>query len=228
MDPFASMPPTDLDNQTTYWNRVADQKTFTHPIDLDWLGQCVGKVAHIVDYGCGYGRTVRELLDAGYRNVVGYDTAMRMVMRGRRAGLDNLQWIASPAALPLGDGEADAILLFAVLTCIPSDEGQRSLLDLLWRKLRPGGVLYVSDYFLQADRILKGAYRGIDDPAEGPLGVFALAEGVTLRHLPGPWIEELFAPYGGAILVPLDVTTMNGNAASAFQAMLRKPTADLG
>jgi hypothetical protein len=52
---FENMSLLNIDNQQPYWNRVANTKTFTHPLDLDVLAQFCGKDAAIMDYGCGYG-----------------------------------------------------------------------------------------------------------------------------------------------------------------------------
>ena len=53
--------------------------------------------------------------------------------------------------LPCGDQSIDAVLLFAVLTCIASDDAQKNLLREFKRVLRPGGLLVISDYPLQTD-----------------------------------------------------------------------------
>ena len=55
------------------------------------------------------------------------------------------------SGLPYADESFDAVLLFAVLTCIPTNEGQRKLLENLRRLIRPGGLLYISDLYLQDD-----------------------------------------------------------------------------
>ncbi len=52
-----------IDNQTKYWNKVAYTKTFTHPVNLTLLSQLIKKDEKIVDYGCGYGRIVKQLTD---------------------------------------------------------------------------------------------------------------------------------------------------------------------
>ena len=50
------------------------------------------------------------------------------------------------ATLPFADGQFDAVVLFAVLTCIADDAAQRDLIAELRRVLQPGGLLLVSDY----------------------------------------------------------------------------------
>ncbi|HKO76628.1 MAG TPA: hypothetical protein VJU52_05390, partial [Flavobacterium sp.] len=61
----------DLDNQKEYWNEVAEIKTFTHPINIKLTNRFLNKQSIIVDFGCGYGRIVKELTDLGFENVSG-------------------------------------------------------------------------------------------------------------------------------------------------------------
>ncbi len=211
-----------IDNQHAYWDAVALEKTFTHPIDLQLLESFIPqKDAQILDFGCGYGRLVQELQTAGYSNVAGYDTSAALIARGRAAGNRDLHHIATPAALPVADGSIDAILLFAVLTCIPSNAGQRTLIALLRRKLRPGGLLYISDYSLQAARIEAGIYTRLDGDPEND-GVFTLPEGVTLRHHSRAWITTLLQDFEIVHEGMVEVVTMNGNRSEAFQIVARK------
>jgi SAM-dependent methyltransferase len=211
-----------IDNQHPYWDAVASTKSFTHPLDHALLTHYIPqKDAHILDFGCGYGRLVQELQALGYTDVAGYDTSAALIARGRATGNRDLHHIATAAELPVADGSVDAILLFAVLTCIPSNAGQRALIDLLLRKLRPGGMLYISDYYLQAARIEAGAYSCLEGDPQND-GVFALAEGVTLRHHPRAWIMALLQDFEIVHEGIVEVVTMNGNRSEAFQIIARK------
>lgn len=207
-----------IDNQSEYWDRVAGQKTFTHPVNLRLLSATVGNDAQVVDYGCGYGRTVRELLEAGFLNARGFDTSLRMVERG--AGLP-LYHLASAADLPLKENSVDCFLLFAVLTCIAANGSQRGLINLLHSKLKPGGSIYISDYYLQEERVASsryGCYAG--DPDN--YGVFSLAEGATFRHHTKEWIKNLLKDFLIENETRVAVKTMNGSVAQAFQLLARK------
>ena len=59
----------------------------------------------------------------------------------------------------------DAILLLAILTCIPDDQGQALLIAGLRRLLRPGRVLY-SDMPLQSDRRNLTRYTDVGGSAD--------------------------------------------------------------
>jgi 2-polyprenyl-3-methyl-5-hydroxy-6-metoxy-1,4-benzoquinol methylase len=73
-----------LDTQTAYWDGAATTKTFTHPLYTPWLGE-IGRDAEILDYGCGYGRTMEALEREGFSNLAGVDTSTGMIVR-RSAG----------------------------------------------------------------------------------------------------------------------------------------------
>ncbi len=71
----------DTGSQIRYWDRVATEKRFSHPLRLDWLEKYSNKQARILDYGCGYGRTLAELSRAGFTNLAGADFSERMLAR---------------------------------------------------------------------------------------------------------------------------------------------------
>ncbi|MEJ7586090.1 MAG: methyltransferase domain-containing protein [Ferruginibacter sp.] len=210
----------DIDNQHHYWNSVAAQKTFTHPIDTSFLLQYVDKGAAIVDYGCGYGRIVQELLHSGFSNIKGFDTSTELISRGIQHHLP-IHHISTPSQIPVGDNSVDCFILFALLTCIPSNEGQYRLIDLLHTKLKPGGFIYISDYYLQDNKVAKSRYTYLNNDIDN-FGVFSLSEGVTFRHHAKEWIVTLLKNFSVQREVIIEVKTMNGNSAPAFQMMLQK------
>jgi SAM-dependent methyltransferase len=114
--------------------------------------------------------------------------------------------IPSPPHLPLADLSVDAILLFAVLTCVPTDQGQRTMIEEARRVLRPGGLLYISDLWLQDDpRNIERYVR--DEPKYGTYGVFDLPEGVTVRHHDPVWIERLTRGFDPVALDDINIQT---------------------
>lgn len=208
--------------QIRYWDRVANEKCFSHPLRLNWLAQYLNKQARILDYGCGYGRTLTELSAAGFQNLVGIDFSEAMLARARNA--------AARAELVRNDGHSlpfkgecfDAVLLFAVLTCIPDSNEQRQLLAEVKRVLRSGGLLYVSDLLVNSDQRNRERYER-DAQKHECYGVFELPEGVVVRHHRKEWIEELTCSFQQLEYDAFTVTTMNGNSSAAFQYLGRKP-----
>ena len=116
----------------------------------------------------------------------------------------------------MADASVDATLLFTVLTCVPTNEAQRAIVGEIGRVLRPGGLFYISDLWLQTDeRNIERYVR--DQPKYGTYGVFDLPEGVTVRHHDAGWIESLTRDFETRALDQIDITTMNGNPAKGFQ-----------
>lgn len=97
-----------------------------------------------------------------------------------------------PRIAPFYDGSFDAVLLFAVLTCIPHDEDQRVLIDELVRVLKPGGILYISDLQLQDDQRNRERYD-LFQHKYGVYGVFETGDGAICRYHTMKWLHSLVA-----------------------------------
>ncbi|VFQ45789.1 class I SAM-dependent methyltransferase [Desulfoluna butyratoxydans] len=211
-----------LDVQTTYWDSVASKKTFSHPVDIDTLRTWVRPDEKILDYGCGYGRTCAELAENGYRNVTGVDISRAMIKRGLAANPALDLRHSDAETLPFPEHSFSACTLMAVLTCIPTDAGQKQVMAEIFRVLRPGGVLYLSDYPLQNDERNTARYRQYEADY-GQYGVFGLPEGAVVRHHAMPWIHELLSSFELLEEQTIEVATMNGNKATIFQVIAKKP-----
>ena len=162
----------DIDNQKEYWDGVADKKEFTHPLRIDLIEKYFNEKDEILDYGCGYGRIVNQLLNLNFKNIKGFDTSLELIRRGKSFSHLPIYQINSPIELPINDNSIDKLILFAVLTCIPSNKGQEELIDLLYSKLKPGGILYLSDYYLQNNSTEMDRYEYLNDNKEN-FGVFS-------------------------------------------------------
>jgi SAM-dependent methyltransferase len=207
--------------QTSYWDRVAEKKRFSHPLRQEWLARYSNQQARILDYGCGYGRTLADLSEAGFQNLVGVDFSEAMLRRARGA-LPRPELVRNDGlSLPFKNDSFDAVLLFALLTCIPDGNEQQLLLAETARVLRPGGLLYLSDLLINNDRRNRERYEQFAE-AYGCYGVFELPEGVVVRHHQRAWIEEITNSFQQLEYEPFTVTTMNGNASAAFQYLGRK------
>jgi ubiquinone/menaquinone biosynthesis C-methylase UbiE len=212
----------DIKAQIGYWDRVAQEKRFSHPLRVDWLVKHLkSPLAGILDYGCGYGRTLAELSRANYRNVVGTDFSEAMLRRARHEVPDSKLVRNNGSALPIKSESFDAVLLFAVLTCIPIDNDQQVLLREVERVLRPGGLVYISDLLVNDDLRNRKRYEQFAQRFNC-YGVFELPEGVVVRHHRKEWIEQLLSSFEQLENEPFTVTTMNGNRSSAFQYLGRK------
>ena len=211
-----------LDRQVDYWDRVGPQKPFAHPLNFERLRQWLTPESHILDLGCGYGRALGLLSEAGFQNLIGFDPAPAMISLARERFPTITFAELNSAQLPLREASVDAALLFSVLTCVPTDDGQRAMIGEVLRVLRPHGLLYISDLWLQTDdRNLERYTHG--ESRHGTYGVFDLPEGVTVRHHDPRWIEELTRDFETLALDQIEVVTMNGNPARGFQWFGRKP-----
>lgn len=206
----------DLNSQFEYWNTAGTQKPFAHPLNLRRVRQWVNDESTILDYGCGYGRVLGELSNEGYESLIGLDFSPAMIAAARAQYPGIAFEVVQSSTIPLPDASVDGVLLFSVLTCIPTDEGQRALLKEVNRVLNRGGLLYISDLWLQQDERNLERYAR-DEPKYGNYGVFDLPEGVTVRHHDPKWIETLTSDFTMVALDELEVVTMNGNPAKAFQ-----------
>ena len=178
--------------------------------------------SRILDYGCGYGRTLGELFNEEYYDLIGLDFSPAMIAAARARFPEITFHQIESSTIPLPDASVDAVLLFTVLTCVPTDEGQRAIVKELHRVLKRGGLLYISDLWLQTDERNLTRYAR-DEQKYGIYGVFDLPEGVTVRHHDPKWIETLTRDFEMVALDEVEVVTMNGNPAKAFQWFGLKP-----
>lgn len=212
---------SDVGDQLEYWDGVGAAKTFTHPVDLDWLAG-VSRDARVLDYGCGYGRLMAELSDAGFADVSGVDLSPALIARGRRLRPDlDFAVLESPPVLPCPPASYDVVLLFAVLTCVPDDDAQRALVAELKRVLAPGGLLYLSDYPLQDDERNRARYAAHAERFGTPYGVFTTGDGAVCRHHDMAGLRELLSGFEVERQRDFDVTTMNGHTSRGVQLLAR-------
>ena len=206
----------DLNSQYEYWNTTGTQKSFAHPLNLRRVRQWSSDEGCILDFGCGYGRVLGELYKEGYDKLIGLDFSPAMIAAARAQYPEIAFEQIQSLTIPLPDASVDGVRLFSVLTCVPTDEGQRELLKEVNRVLNRGGLLYISDLWLQTDERNVTRYER-DEQKYGIYGVFELPEVGTVRHHDPKWIETLTSDFTTVALDEIEVVTMNGNPAKAFQ-----------
>lgn len=209
-----------LDLQLGYWNGTGAAKHFSHPVPVPELLALLGPDADILDYGCGYGRVCADLAQAGFTHVVGVDASSALVARGKaeHPALD-LRTVSGPP-LPFAAASFDACLLVALLTCVPTDAGAGALLAEARRLLRPGGVLFFSDYPLQKDARNLARYREFAQEF-GSHGVFR-TQGAVFRHYARESEARLLGGFDLLWRRECKVLTLNGHEADIFQVLARK------
>lgn len=206
--------------QKEYWNRVADKKEFTTPFQFNEFAKYVGDNALILDVGCGYGRTLNELYHRGYKNLIGIDYSYRMIDRGHKQYPFLDLRIQKDKKMGFEDNSVDAVVLFAVLTCITKDDEQQDLIQEIYRILKPNGYIYVKDFLLNLDERNVSRYDVYKEKYQ--YGVFELEEGAVLRHHDLEYIKFLFSPFMKCNMEEVVYTTMNGNKSNGFKFIGRK------
>jgi ubiquinone/menaquinone biosynthesis C-methylase UbiE len=208
--------------QKEYWDGVAGRKEFTIKVDLELLRRHLPPDAPILDFGCGYGRTLKELHDYGFRDLHGTDFSPKMLELAERNVPDAEFRLNDDVSVPYEDESFDCVLLIAVLTSILGNQQQQMLIDELWRTLKPGGVIYVGDFLLNEDERNLERYRQFEKKY-GTYGIFELAEGATLRHHREVYIHQLLRRFKQLDYERTIHRTMNGHIANGFCYLGQKP-----
>jgi len=204
-----------LSEQEVYWDKVAEEKEFQVPFRMDLFQKYVSKEMKVLEVGCGYGRNLSRLYNNDFSNLIGIDISQRMINRGLRQYpyLDLRK--SSGYALPFPENAFDAVILVAVLTCIPEREKQQRLISEVLRVLQIGGVLYVHDCMLNHDGRNTERYEKYQDKYR-EYGVFELPEGAVVRHYTKEHINEIMSDFDQKIFEIGVHTTMNGNRTNGF------------
>ncbi|MFF2910747.1 class I SAM-dependent methyltransferase [Paenibacillus sp. NPDC057934] len=208
--------------QRDYWNDASEKKEFTTPFQAKEFAKYIDKKKVVLDVGCGYGRTLEELYQLGYANLIGIDFSEGMINRGQSQFPHLDLRVKETDQLNFPDESVDAVILFAVLTCIKTNEEQQILIDEINRVLKPNGVLYVNDFLLNTDERNVERYEKFQDKY-GRYGVFELPEGAICRHHDEGWLHKLLSGFSTVKYEHLIFTTMNGHSSNGFYFIGTKP-----
>lgn len=211
--------------QKLYWDSVSEKKEFTTPFQIEEFSKFVEKDGTVLDVGCGYGRTLEELHQLDFQHLIGIDFSDDMIKRGHVQFPHLDLRVKKDETIDMPDESVDAVILFAVLTCIASNEEQQELIREIYRVLKPGGILYVNDFLLNTDERNISRYDAYHKEHGGEYGTFALPEGAICRHHDKIWMKELLEHAGGfdkMAFEHLTFTTMNGNKSNGFYFIGKK------
>jgi len=203
-------------NQEDYWNSIADEKQFTTPFQIDLFSKYVDKGAKILDYGCGYGRTLLELKEHQFTHLFGVDFSEAMVKRAQSNGSNDINVaLITSGQLPFEDHTFDAVLLFAVLTCVYKNQEQDAILDEIKRVLKPNGIIYINDFLLNNDERNLCRYKNYENKYQ-TYGVFELSDGAVLRHHSDERVKEWSDSFERLEYEKVVYTTMNGHRSNGL------------
>lgn len=198
-----------------YWDKAASKKKFTIPVSMELFGKYLSSDSGILDFGCGYGRTLEELENCGFSKLAGVDFSENMIEIAK-SNLPDVDFrINEGMNIPYEDSYFDAVIIAAVLTCIPGDDDQKKLIDEVKRVLKPGGIVFIYDFLINEDR------RNIDRyekslQKHAAYGTFEVDNSVTLRHHTIEWIDELTCVFAKVSFEKKNFPTMNGHNSNGF------------
>ena len=159
----------------------------------------ITKGMKLLDAGCGEGRNIQYLMQAGVK-VYGADVSEEAINKVKSMASD-LAPALSPknfvvsdlASLPFEDAAFDVVICSAVLHFSKSEEHFRSMVQELWRVLKPGGMLFCR---LSTTIGLEGKLQQVGDRLyqmpHGP--VWFLADEALLRELIAGLKAEMLEP----------------------------------
>ncbi|MBF5053923.1 type 11 methyltransferase [Alcanivorax venustensis ISO4] len=187
------------------WDKVASDVDFNLEIDLARFLDLISRKAKVLDFGCGYGRISNELTESGYTDVMGVDPSCAMIERGRKAfpGLPLLH--LDGMDLPFGENAFDAVVICAVLTCIPSLDERGRVAAEITRVLKPGGAVHISEFCSEESKS------------------FISGLGLPMRYSSPEELRDLFASFSCFHDEVVSAATMSGDSTSSYRAFIRKP-----
>lgn len=206
------------EDQKQYWDKKATNTTFTTPLDLDIFKAHVSQQATILDIGCGYGRIMDQLCQQGFSNITGVDFSWEMVNQGK-SSFPGLDFAQASQALPFRDQSFDAVVLMAVLTCIPDDIHQKRLMGEIRRVLKKNAILYITDFMINTDQRNQERYNRCN---RGSYGVFELDDGAVLRHHSRDHLVHLTNAFEEILFKETVFVTMHQNRSNGFYYIGKK------
>ncbi len=201
-------------NQQTYWDKAASKKEFTTPFQMDVFKLYVSRESFILDVGCGYGRTLNELYQEGFKKSCGVDFSQKMIERGKHL-YPYLDLKKCSPVFPFDDNTFDAVVLIAVLTCMVKNKDQELLMGEIQRVLSPHGSLYINDFLINHDQRNMDRYNVFKE-VYGTYGVFELDEGAQLRHHTTDHLFNLTRNFETRKFETIVYTTMNKHTSNGF------------
>ena len=183
--------------QIEAWDLVAKEVDFNLEIDISEFERLVPKDAAILDYGCGYGRISNQLSTDGYLNIVGVDTSPEMIKRGSLKYPFLSLHHSNRSKLQYTDGKFKAIILCAVLTCIPEQHLKQEILTEITRLLTPGGILHVIEFCSDTSNIFESKL------------------GVRMHHQKPSELNKLLSAFTELKFEVIHTQTMRGEDAKA-------------
>lgn len=205
-----------------YWNKIGSKKVFEDPVYLEKLTKFLRPTSQIVEYGCGYGRMMRILKMGGYENLVGFDFAQNMILRGKKENPDlDLRLLEKSGKIPLANESLDAVVISTVLCSMVDEKENSRLVKEILRVLKRKGILYMTDFLVCDHSRYKEMYK-LGEKEFGKWGMYTTSEGLIVRHYTTQFIMKLLKGFDVEWFEAFDFKTMNQNPARTFHCIVQK------
>lgn len=157
-----------------------------------------------------------ELKEHRFTHLYGVDFSETMIKRAQSNGNGDINFSSiTSGKLPFEEHTFDAVLLFAVLTCVYKDEEQDAILNEIKRVLKPNGVIYINDFLLNVDERNLSRYKNFENKYQ-TYGVFELPDGAVLRHHSDERIQRWGESFENLEYEKVVYTTMNGHRSNGL------------
>lgn len=208
---------------SSYWDAAAsgnnaifsEQIYFKDRFNLSRFQDLVTPSARILDFGCGYGRILKILDEAGFENAIGIDISRQMLARAQRENPMLQTQHYDGEHIPFVEREFDAVICSTVLNTVPDDVQLRQIFNEFSRVLKPGGILYLYEFLCApfARDVARFEDFHTQHP-QTPYGLFQHPSGAIMRHFPKEVMQDFLEPRFEIIhFDQFEFPTMNDNPA---------------
>lgn len=206
-----------------FWSDIGSKKEFTDPFFENKFSSYLEKNSEVIEYGCGYGRILNNLSQAGYKNLKGFDFAPKMIDRGMNAFPHlNLCLISESGKIPLPDQSVDGVILSTVLCCNPDKDVQEKIIAEIYRLLKSNGILYLCEFLITRSEKYLPRYEKYAQPSDKNYGIYCTNENIEVRHHSVQWIFDILRKFDIQWLEQHDDVTMNGNTVRTIHLIAQK------